>query len=135
MSENSTIQIFILQANLTDDLEKFSEICMPKSKVTPAELDQFFGHGMNVDDATDAVKCHVMCIMEQNGHVKDGVLDVKHVLDYTANVEALKDHQEGIAVALSICKMFKGENNCDTTFKMLMCFNNSEVGKLTLANY
>lgn len=108
---------------------------MPQSKATPEELDKYFGQGMHAEDATDAVKCHIMCIMEQKGHFKDGALDEEHVLKFLSESDALKDHQEEIATAIAGCKTETGDNNCDTAFKIMTCFTDTEAGKLTMTAY
>ncbi|NP_001298145.1 general odorant-binding protein 56h-like precursor [Stomoxys calcitrans] len=131
----AVLAMSLVKADLKGDLEKLNKVCAEQSKATSEELNAFFGKGMREEDVTDAVKCHVKCIMEQNGHYKDGSVDQEHVLKTLDAIPSLQDHMKDITAALEDCKNEKGTDECDTAFKITACFNNTEAGKLALAAY
>uniref|UniRef100_A0A1I8P702 Odorant binding protein n=1 Tax=Stomoxys calcitrans TaxID=35570 RepID=A0A1I8P702_STOCA len=131
----AVLAMSLVKADIKSDLKKLQKVCTEQSKATPEELNTYFGKGMQKQDATDAVKCHLKCMMEQNGYLKNGAIDQEYVLKIFEVIPALQDHMKGIAAAVEVCKNAKGVNACDTAFKITDCFINTKSGKLAIASY
>ncbi|XP_005185232.1 general odorant-binding protein 56d [Musca domestica] len=124
------LAVTFVQANLNEELEKHAEICTEQSKVTPEELEKFFANGMQAQDATDPVKCHFKCIMEQNQFFADGNLESEAILKYLEAKESMKDHLDDVAAAIAACNNMKVEHDCDGAFKLIECFGYTDAGKM-----
>ncbi|XP_073813076.1 general odorant-binding protein 56h-like [Musca autumnalis] len=119
--------------SINEELEKNAEICTEQSHVTTEELDKFFANGMQDVDATDPVKCHFKCIMEQNKFFVDGSLVPEEILKSLEGKELLKDRLDEMATVIATCNNEKGEHDCEGAYKLLKCIDNTEVGKMAFA--
>ncbi|XP_075167109.1 general odorant-binding protein 56h-like [Haematobia irritans] len=127
------VVLSVVKADLNEERDKVHAVCAEESKATPEELNAFFGMGMPEEHITDAIKCHVKCVMEQNGYYNDGSLNPENVLKSIEVVPSLHEHMDDIAAAIESCKNEKGNDECDTAFKLMTCFHNTEGGKMAQA--
>lgn len=110
---------------LPADFEKFSKACLDEAKVSEDELKQFIQNGMNVNEATENIKCHTKCLMQKLGMWKDGVLDADAKAKELMQLPKYSGHDAEIIQIVNNCKNEKGANECDTVFNIAMCIKKS----------
>nr|BAS69444.1 odorant-binding protein 4 [Delia platura] len=110
-----------VQCDMKEDMHKLSQACVTESHATDEEITNYFKNGMKDEDAKDNVKCHMKCMMEKQGHLKNGAVDEEAVKKTLQSIPALKDHQDEINKAIADCKSKKGANDCDTAYQITKC--------------
>ncbi|XP_017072681.1 general odorant-binding protein 56h [Drosophila eugracilis] len=95
------------------------EGCLKENGVSKQDLEDLQSGKVKHEDAKDNVKCSTQCIL-----VKAGLMDStgKLLTDKIKANYANSSMKETIEKDLAKCSGVKGDNACDTAFKMLGCF-------------
>jgi len=67
---------------------------------------------------TENMKCFANCFFEKTGFLKEGVIQSEQIRNKLASFIG----EEKTRDALDKCSSIKGENKCDTAFKLHECF-------------
>ncbi|TMW41371.1 hypothetical protein DOY81_013549 [Sarcophaga bullata] len=62
------------------------------------------------------------CVMEKQGHWKNGSFDENAAKKQMQSIPAFKEKQDEINKAIDECKTKKGSNECDTAYLITKCF-------------
>ncbi|XP_037828669.1 general odorant-binding protein 56h-like [Lucilia sericata] len=109
-----------VQADMKEEMRKLDMACREESHVSADALKSFFSNNMK-DEPTDAIKCHLKCFMEKQGHWKNGAFDENAVKKFLQGIPSLKDQQDAVNKAIDDCKNQKGSSECDTAYLITKC--------------
>jgi len=99
------------------------EGCMKENGVTQQDIEDLQSGKVKPEDAKDNVKCSTQCILVKSGFMDStGKLLTDKVRAHYANTK----FSDAVEKDLEKCSQVKGENACDTAFKILGCFQGVE---------
>lgn len=93
--------------------------CRAETNASEDELKTFFKGDLK--DAPNALKCHLKCLMEKQGHWNNGGFDSATALKQLQEIPNLKDQLKEITKVVSECKDKKGSDECDTAYLVTKC--------------
>ncbi|ALC42767.1 maker148, partial [Drosophila busckii] len=114
------ILLFVLQI-LADDAEDadFIAECMAENGITDEDLDALQLSDMAPDQVQDNFKCGLQCLFLKYNYMDDaGNLLQEEMLARQDDAKEAKI----LAKALELCGELKGDDGCDTAYKITMCF-------------
>nr|BAI82444.1 odorant binding protein 4 [Delia antiqua] len=109
------------QCDMKKHMHTLTQACVSDSRATDEEITNYFKNGMKDEDARDNVECHMKCVMEKQGPLKNGAVKKKSVKKTLQSIPPLKDHQEEINKSIADCKSKKGASECDTAYQITKC--------------
>ncbi|XP_016976771.1 general odorant-binding protein 56h [Drosophila rhopaloa] len=93
--------------------------CMKENGVSAQDLADLQSGKVKHADAKDNVKCSTQCILVKSGYMDStGKLLTDKIKAHYANTNLMASIEKD----LDRCSKVKGDNACDTAFKMLGCF-------------
>ncbi|KAM7342270.1 odorant-binding protein 56h [Cochliomyia hominivorax] len=116
----AVVMVAQVKCDMKEDFHKADMACREESKVSEDELKTYFKGEMK-EEPKDALKCHLKCLMEKQGHWKNGAFDENAAMKFLQAIPSLKDQQDAINKAMMDCKSNKGANECDTAFMIIKC--------------
>lgn len=96
--------------------------CFESEKATEEEITKI--RGGNYDNASNNAKCFANCIFEKTGVIKDGAIQEAVIMEKFGKAAG----EEKLAALLKDCGGMKGVDNCDTSFKLYVCFRKHNMG-------
>lgn len=120
MSKTSVMYI-IPQAHSADIFggldEQYQHECMDQEQVELEAVANF--RSGNVDNPSHNLKCFNRCVLEKMGVIREGnFMDAKVTEIFNKN-----QNKDDALHVYNECKSLKGENDCDTAFKLSVCLN------------
>ncbi|XP_037954383.1 general odorant-binding protein 56a-like [Teleopsis dalmanni] len=99
-----------------DKAQKYGEECIKQENITVEEATKL--KNRDFTNPSDNVKCFANCFFEKAGTIKDGVVQEDVVLEKLGPLLG----EDRTKIIMKECNALKGENNCDTAFKLYQCY-------------
>uniref|UniRef100_A0A1A9X127 Uncharacterized protein n=1 Tax=Glossina brevipalpis TaxID=37001 RepID=A0A1A9X127_9MUSC len=116
--------VALVLSTAKDDFEKILKSCRQDVPINDNDLRTL---NSSPNDVSEAVKCYMKCVMEKQGHFKNGMLLEEAVIESLQSSPDGQNDQNQMFAAVHECKTEKGTNECDTAFKVSMCLRENKV--------
>lgn len=101
--------------------EHFHHECMDQEKVELEDVGKL--RSGSIENPSQNLKCFNRCILEKMGVMKEGKLQDDKVTD----IFNKNQNKDDAIHTYNECKSMKGENDCDTAFKVMMCLDKGSI--------
>uniref|UniRef100_A0A1I8P5Z4 Uncharacterized protein n=1 Tax=Stomoxys calcitrans TaxID=35570 RepID=A0A1I8P5Z4_STOCA len=115
--------IVSVQADWLSDVIHYSELCETQFPTAKENIEKMFKGELKAINADDTLTCFVKCIMEKQGTFVRGTFSMPGLMKITELDKSLKEIQAPILQKGEACRYEKGENDCETAFKIALCMS------------
>ncbi|XP_055854013.1 general odorant-binding protein 56a-like [Episyrphus balteatus] len=116
-----------ISAHFSDENNQLTEqlvrICMQETQLSMADLYKFKTNDIQETDVNESTQCFAHCIYEQMGIMRNGLFVDNNDQKLSANAI---DGTSGVDFAL--CKSIRGQNKCETAYKIHQCVQKLKYG-------
>uniref|UniRef100_A0A1A9ZAN8 Uncharacterized protein n=1 Tax=Glossina pallidipes TaxID=7398 RepID=A0A1A9ZAN8_GLOPL len=116
--------VALVFSSTKDDFEKILQSCREDTQINENDLRTL---SASPNDVSEGVKCYMKCVMEKQGHFKNGALLEEAVIKSVESSPADHNDQSQMAAIVKECKKEIGSNECETAFKVSMCLREHKV--------
>ncbi|XP_075168344.1 general odorant-binding protein 56h-like [Haematobia irritans] len=111
LSTKASIQSVVKMVEECDN-----EIHLPKEEQNP-----IFKEGIGFPNASETFKCYMKCIVEKQGTLKNGTLDVEQFLELNRESPLMRDYMAELPQKIEKCTHISNATDCETAFKLIEC--------------
>ncbi|XP_059222174.1 general odorant-binding protein 56h-like [Stomoxys calcitrans] len=114
----------ISKAFLLDELKVAASICREEFPDVKGDIYELFDGRMDANSDDDEFKCFVKCMVERQGSLVNGTIDITALLKDAKTGPLPNDYPPELVKMVEKCSLEKGANDCETAFKMVICVCN-----------